>query len=117
MQADRVLEKELRVLHLDLQGAGSNCATGQGLSIWDLKAHPLVTCFLQQGHTYSNKATPSNTATSYGPKGAIYSNHYIPLILDPLGAGEMAGQLRALTALPEVLSSIPSRHMVAYNLL
>jgi hypothetical protein len=31
------------------------------------------------------------------------------------GAGEMAQQLRALTALPEDLSSIPSNHMVAYN--
>jgi hypothetical protein len=27
----------------------------------------------------------------------------------------MAHQLRALTALPEVLSSIPSNHMVAHN--
>jgi hypothetical protein len=33
------------------------------------------------------------------------------------GAGEMAQQLRALTALPEVLSSIPSNHMVAHNYL
>jgi hypothetical protein len=31
------------------------------------------------------------------------------------GAGEMAQQLRALTALPKVLSSNPSNHMVAYN--
>jgi hypothetical protein len=31
------------------------------------------------------------------------------------GAGEMAQWLRALTALPEVLSSIPSNHMVAHN--
>ena len=31
------------------------------------------------------------------------------------GTGEMAQQLRALTALPEVLSSIPSNHMVAHN--
>jgi hypothetical protein len=31
------------------------------------------------------------------------------------GAGEMAQRLRALTALPEVLSSIPSHHMVAHN--
>jgi hypothetical protein len=31
------------------------------------------------------------------------------------GAGEMAQWLRALTALPKVLSSIPSHHMVAYN--
>jgi hypothetical protein len=30
-------------------------------------------------------------------------------------AGEMAQQLRALTALPEVLSSIPRNHMVAHN--
>jgi hypothetical protein len=32
-----------------------------------------------------------------------------------LGAGEMAQWFRALTALPEVLSSIPSNHMVAHN--
>jgi hypothetical protein len=31
------------------------------------------------------------------------------------GAREMAQWLRALTALPEVLSSIPSNHMVAHN--
>jgi hypothetical protein len=31
------------------------------------------------------------------------------------GAGEMAQQLRALASLPEVLSSIPSNHMVAGN--
>ena len=30
-------------------------------------------------------------------------------------AGEMAQQLRGLAALPEVLSSIPSTHMVAHN--
>jgi hypothetical protein len=30
-------------------------------------------------------------------------------------AGEMAQRLRALTALPEVLSSNPSNHMVAPN--
>jgi hypothetical protein len=34
---------------------------------------------------------------------------------DILGAGEMAQWLRALTALPEILSSIPSSHMVAHN--
>jgi hypothetical protein len=31
------------------------------------------------------------------------------------GSGEMAQQLRTLTALSEVLSSIPSNHMVAHN--
>jgi hypothetical protein len=30
-------------------------------------------------------------------------------------AGETAQRLKALTALPEVLSSIPSNHMVAHN--
>jgi len=30
-------------------------------------------------------------------------------------AGERAQQLRALTALPKALSSIPSNHMVAHN--
>jgi hypothetical protein len=30
-------------------------------------------------------------------------------------AGEIAQQLRALTALPEVLSSNPSNHIVAHN--
>jgi hypothetical protein len=32
-----------------------------------------------------------------------------------LGTGEMVQWLRALTALPEVLSSIPSNHMVVHN--
>ena len=32
-----------------------------------------------------------------------------------LGAGEMAQWLRAQTALPKVLSSNPSNHMVAHN--
>jgi hypothetical protein len=31
------------------------------------------------------------------------------------GAGEIAQQLRTLIAFPEVLSSIPSNHMVAHN--
>jgi hypothetical protein len=32
-----------------------------------------------------------------------------------IGAGEMAQRVRALTALPKVLSSNPSNHMVAHN--
>jgi hypothetical protein len=31
------------------------------------------------------------------------------------GAGEMAQWLRALTALPKILSSYPNNHVVAYN--
>jgi hypothetical protein len=34
-----------------------------------------------------------------------------------MGAGELAQRLRALTVLPKVLSSIPSNHMVAHNIL
>jgi hypothetical protein len=33
------------------------------------------------------------------------------------GAGEMAQLLRPLTVLPEVLSSAPRKHMIAYNYL
>jgi hypothetical protein len=40
-------------------------------------------------------------------KNMLYKNN--------LGAGEMAQQVRALTALPEVLSSNHSNHMVAHN--
>jgi hypothetical protein len=32
-----------------------------------------------------------------------------------VGAGEMTQRLKALSALPDVLSSIPSNHMVAHN--
>ena len=34
-----------------------------------------------------------------------------------IGAGEMAQRLRALTAFPEDLGSIPSSHMAAHNCL
>jgi hypothetical protein len=37
------------------------------------------------------------------------------LKISELRVGEMAQQLRALTALPEVLSSNPSNHMVAHS--
>jgi hypothetical protein len=38
------------------------------------------------------------------------------LLYYSFGAGEMAQRLKALTALPEVLSSNPSNHMVAHNI-
>jgi hypothetical protein len=47
------------------------------------------------------------------------SGHICPSLLSlkkfEMGAGEMAQQLRALTALLEVLSSIPSNRMVTHN--
>jgi hypothetical protein len=50
----------------------------------------------------------------------ILSTLYLPcgdccLSLLVVRAEEMPQQLRALTALPEVLSSIPSNYLVAYN--
>jgi hypothetical protein len=39
-------------------------------------------------------------------------SQFIECIINILRAGEMAQRLRALTAIPEVLSTIPSNHMV-----
>ena len=59
MQADTVLERELRVLHPDLQEAERERVTG--FWAWaKVQAHPPVTCFFQQSQTYSKKATPPN---------------------------------------------------------
>jgi hypothetical protein len=41
--------------------------------------------------------------------------NYLLLEVIYWGAGEMAQRLRALTALPKVLSSNPRKHMVAHN--
>jgi hypothetical protein len=43
------------------------------------------------------------------------STAYFPPLQIHMRAGEMAQWLRALTALPEVLNSNPSNHMVAPN--
>jgi hypothetical protein len=50
-------------------------------------------------------------------ESTTYAGVYLGLFLKEtiFGAGEMAQQLRTLTALPKVLSSIPSNHMVAHN--
>jgi hypothetical protein len=59
--------------------------------------------------------------TSSGVSGKKKKNSYSVLIHEInikkkiKRAGEMAQWVRALTALPEVLSSIPSNHMVAHN--
>jgi hypothetical protein len=45
----------------------------------------------------------------------LIAEYFIVRNIPNLGAGEMAQQLRALTALPKVLSSNPSNHMVAHN--
>ena len=68
VHADMVLEKELRVTHLDLQATESDC----GVSIYETsKSTSTVTQFLQQGYTYSNKAIPPNSVIPYEFMGAI----------------------------------------------
>ena len=52
---------------------------------------------------------------SYTKKPCLWKKQKERKEITLLGAGEMAQWLRALTALPEVLSSIPSNHMVAHN--
>jgi hypothetical protein len=45
----------------------------------------------------------------------LHLGYFVILKRHAAGAVKMAQRLRALTALPEVLSSIPSNHMVAHN--
>ena len=73
MQADMVLEKELKVLHLlnnrkwskTLDGVLSICETSKSSSI--------VTHFQQKDHTFPNKATPPVSVT---PIRDHSSNHH-----------------------------------------
>ena len=61
MQSGMVLERKLRVLHLDLQQEGRE--PGPDIGFRNLKAHPPVTHFIQQGHTayyFSNSVTPDD---------------------------------------------------------
>jgi hypothetical protein len=60
MQTDVGLE-ELRALPLHLK-AVSRILTSRQLKWGSLKPTPTVTHLIQQGHTYSNRATPPNSA-------------------------------------------------------
>jgi hypothetical protein len=73
MQADMVLEKELKV---DLKATRRDWnpqaarkklffINGWGLGSRSPQSSPIH--FLQQSHTYSNKATPPNSTTSHRP--------------------------------------------------
>jgi len=58
IQADMVLEKEIRVLHLDLRAARKktpHCLPEVELEHKVSKPIPAAVHFLQQGHTYSDK--------------------------------------------------------------
>jgi hypothetical protein len=52
--------EELRVLRLHLKATGEKIKF-QAARMRLLKSTPTVTHFLQQGHTYSSKATPTPT--------------------------------------------------------
>jgi len=64
-----------------------------------------------------NNETLTKTVTVWGPRIEPWS--FEKTTSQPsksfFWAGEMAQQLRALTGLPEILSSIPSNHMVIHN--
>jgi hypothetical protein len=64
IQADMVLEKELRVLHLDPKAERRELSSRQLGRV--SKPTPKVAHILQQGHTYFNKTTAPNSATSHG---------------------------------------------------
>jgi hypothetical protein len=64
MQTDLVLEKKLGVLHQQKETARQ---TRPSWNIEDLKAHFHSDTFPSIDFNYSNRATPPNSATSYGP--------------------------------------------------
>jgi hypothetical protein len=57
-QADMVLEEEQRILYHNLAGSREKTET--------LSPAFTLTHFLQQGHAYSSKAIPVNSANSHG---------------------------------------------------
>jgi hypothetical protein len=69
-------------------------------------------------HTYRGENTLQRKTTK---QNKVYCHKcyklfkIIPESKSVRGAGEWAQQLRALAVLPEVLSSIPSTHMVVHN--
>ena len=73
VQADMVLEMELRVLHLAGNRKWSE-TLGRILSIYEAsKPTSTMTHFLQQNHTYSNMVTPPSSANPFG--GHLLSNN------------------------------------------
>lgn len=67
MQADMVLDKFLRVLHLDLKETRSCMSHWEWLEHYEASKPAFkVTHFLWQCHTYSNKAIPPKNITPFG---------------------------------------------------
>jgi hypothetical protein len=93
IQTDMVLEKDVRVRHLDLLQPEEDWLSPRQLGRVS-KPIPTVTDFLQQGHTYSQKATHPNSTTPYAPsifkppqnvstskENMIHIHHSLPLSL------------------------------------
>jgi hypothetical protein len=93
------------------------------LFIYSLTLHPNIRPLLLPGHPLNITNSPALTILLC--EGELPSPHQVKQIylnincnsikILQIGAGEMAQWLRALTALPKVLSSNPSTHMVAHN--
>jgi hypothetical protein len=64
---------------------------------------------------YKHSHNPEQNIMFHQPKNLFCAFSQLSFKNQNSGAGEMAQKLRALTALPKVLSSIPSNHMVAHN--
>jgi hypothetical protein len=67
--------------------------------------------------SYSEAQKKEGTGTERDEQNTsfVQLNQISSVFKHKIGAGKMAQQLAALTALPEILSSIPSNHMVAHN--
>jgi hypothetical protein len=80
-----------------------------------------------RGREFSSQHLPRVPHTAYitpAPRGSNTSStcsylypqrHIVEVKKLKVGAGEMAQQVRALTALPKVMSSNPSNHMVTHK--
>lgn len=72
--AEMVLERQLRVLHIDPKAAGRDSDILARLEFLNPQSLPPVTYFFQQSHPYSNKTTDPKSATPSGPMGPLHSN-------------------------------------------
>ena len=100
LQVDMVLEKDLKILHLDPKVSRRRLSSIDSqekaffyivcnLNIGALKPTPTVTHFLQESHTYSNKVTPPNSATPWAKHiqtTTFHSSYRLVQTYESLGA-------------------------------
>jgi hypothetical protein len=82
----------------------------------EFHSHPLLTPIHSrtQALPYGPHTQESSDPTSLETNQTL-GRHQVGATRNPQRAGEMAQRLRALAALLEVLSLIPSNHVVAHN--